>query len=255
MMPMHPHEAVAERPSDAIDLLAIFAHPDDAELHCGGTLLRAADQGYRTAILDLTAGESGTRGSPEIRRREAERAAEILGLATRRNAGLPDGALENSPAARATVARFIRELQPLTVILHGPAGRHPDHRAAHQLGRDACFIAGLRRAPVEGSAYRPAKVIFATTFQEEPAKPSFVVDISDYIERKLDAIFAYESQFDGRTLHAGDVFGGHTRPLRDQIRAHCAHYGSLIRRDFGEPFLTLETLRVDDVVRLPVRSI
>lgn len=255
MMPMHPHEAVAERPSDAIDLLAIFAHPDDAELHCGGTLLRAADQGYRTAILDLTAGESGTRGSPEIRRREAERAAEILGLATRRNAGLPDGALENSPAARATVARFIRELQPLTVILHGPAGRHPDHRAAHQLGRDACFIAGLRRAPIEGSAYRPAKVIFATTYQEEPAKPSFVVDISDYIERKLDAIFAYESQFDERTLHAGDVFGGHTRPLRDQIRAHCAHYGSLIRRDFGEPFLTLETLRVDDVVRLPVRSI
>lgn len=254
-MPMDPLENVPERRSDAVDLLAIFAHPDDAELLCGGTLLRAADQGYRTAILDLTGGETGTRGSAEIRRREAERAAEILGLATRRNAGLPDGALENTPAARATVARIIRELQPLTVILHGPTGRHPDHRAAHQLGRDACFIAGLRRAPVDGAAYRPAKMIFATAFQEEPVKPSFVVDISDYMERKLAAIFAYESQFDAHTIRAGDIFGGHTRPLRDQIIAHCAHYGSLIRRDFGEPFLTLETLRVDDVVRLPVRSI
>jgi bacillithiol biosynthesis deacetylase BshB1 len=236
-----------------VDLLAIAAHPDDAELLCAGTLLRAASQGYRTAILDLTAGETGTYGDAGTRRAEAEAAARILGLAGRFNAGLPDAALENTPATRAVVAAFLRRLRPRTVILHGPSTRHPDHRAASQLGYDACFVAGLRRAPIEGEPHRPAKILFALSYLEKPVKPSFVVDITDVMERKLEAISAYRSQFEGRTA-AGDIFGG-GRPLRDQILAHAAHYGSLIRVPYGEPFWTHETLRVDDVVALGVSSL
>ena len=236
-----------------VDLLAIAAHPDDAELLCAGTLLRAASQGYRTAILDLTAGETGTYGDSGTRRAEAEEAARILGLVGRFNAGLPDAALVNTPETRAVVAAFLRRLRPRTVILHGPSTRHPDHRAASQLGYDACFVAGLRRAPIEGEPHRPAKILFALSYLEKPVKPSFVVDITDFMERKLEAIFAYRSQFEGRTA-AGDIFGG-GRPLRDQILAHAAHYGSLIRVPYGEPYWTHETLRVDDVVALGVSSL
>lgn len=236
-----------------VDLLAIMAHPDDAELVCGGTLARAADQGYRTGILDLTGGESGSWGDAERRHAESQRAAEILGLAERRTAGLPDAALENSPHARWIVAHHIRELRPRTVILHWPRGRHPDHRVASQLAYDACFLAGLRRAPVEGEPHRPHKVLFAQAFREDAPRPSLVVDITDQIDRKLDAIFAYGTQFEGKTA-MGEIFGGGDRPLRDQIRAHAAHYGSMIRRPFGEPFFTRESFRVDDVVRLEVNS-
>src|SRR5690606_12550107 len=147
-----------------IDLLAIAAHPDDAELLCGGTLLRAASQGYRTAVLDLTAGETGTYGDTGAREAEARASARILGLAGRYNAGPPDAALATTPAPRAVAAAFIRRLRPRTVILHGPSTRHPDHRAASHLAYDACFIAGLRRAPVDGEPHRPAKVLFALSY-------------------------------------------------------------------------------------------
>lgn len=237
----------------ALDLLAIMAHPDDAELLCGGTLARAADQGYRAGVLDLTAGETGTRGDQDIRREEAERAAAILGLVERRNAGLPDGALENTPETRAVVAAILRELRPRTVILHWSEGRHPDHRIASRLAYDACFLAGLRNADIGGEPHRPHKVLYATAYREDAPLPSLVVDMTDQMERKLDAIFAFESQFAGKTW-AGEIFGGGDRLLRDQILAHFAHYGSFIRTRYGEPFWTRETLRVDDVVDIPVSS-
>jgi bacillithiol biosynthesis deacetylase BshB1 len=236
-----------------LDLLAIMAHPDDAELLCGGTLARAVDQGHRVGVLDLTAGEAGSAGSAEAREREAAAAAKILGLAVRRTASLPDGALENSIAARLTVAALLRELRPRTVILHWTEGRHPDHRAACQLGHDACFVAGLRKAPIAGEPHRPVKLIHALSYREAAPAPSFVVDISDTIERKLDAIFAFGTQFEGKTA-MGEVMGGGTRPLREQLLAHAAHYGSLIRRPWGEPFWTRETLEVRDVVELSVNS-
>ena len=240
--------------SDIVDLLSIMAHPDDAELLCGGTLARAVDDGYRVGVLDLTAGESGTWGDVPTRERDARRAAEIIGLSVRANAGLPDGALVNTPEARLTVAQHIRTLRPRTVILHGHAARHPDHRAASELGYDACFIAGLKRAALSGEPHRPFKILYSLAYREEPVQPSFVVDISAQIERKLEAIFAFGSQFEGKTS-MGDVFGGGERPLREQLLAHAAHYGSLIRRPYGEPFWTRETLRVDDVVALSVNSI
>ncbi len=242
-------------PGDAaVDLLAIAAHPDDAELLCGGTLLRAADAGYRTGILDLTGGEAGTWGSADTRAEEAAESARILGLAVRIGAGLSDGALSDTPEARAVVAAHVRALRPRTVILHGPGGRHPDHHAAREVGYGACFVAGLRRAPVGGEPHRPNKILYCLSYDETHRKPSFVVDISDQMERKLEALFAFRSQFEGRTW-AGDIFGGGERPLREQILAHAAHYGSWIRRAYGEPFWTAETVEIADVVTMGARSL
>ncbi|MEX1183897.1 MAG: bacillithiol biosynthesis deacetylase BshB1 [Gemmatimonadota bacterium] len=230
------------------DVLALMAHPDDAELLCAGALVAAADAGRRTAVLDLTAGESGSFGTASGRADEATASATVLGLAERRNAGLPDGRLENSPDARAVVAAHVRILRPRVVILHWPEARHPDHRAAAGLGRDACFLAGVRNARIEGEPFRPFKVVHALAYAEHAPKPSFVVDISRQMDRKLEAIFAFGSQFEGKAA-MGDVFSG-DRPLREQILAYHAYYGSLIRCAYGEPYHTRETLRVADLAEL-----
>ena len=237
-----------------VDLLAIAAHRDDVELLCGGTLARAARQGYRTGVLDLTRGEMGSAGSADLRGREAEAAARVLGLTARRNAGFPDAGLENTQASRQRVAGFIRAFRPRTVIIPFMNGRHPDHRIASQLAYDACFLSGLARFPAPGEPHRPIKILYSLTYREEAIKPSFVVDISEEIETKLEAIRCYASQFDGRTW-AGEVFPGGERPLYEQVRMHAARYGSLIRTEYGEPFHMAETMAVDDVVSLGVRSL
>jgi N-acetylglucosamine malate deacetylase 1 len=241
-------------PAPPVDLLAIAAHRDDIELLCGGTLARAASQGYRTGMLDLTAGEMGTDGSADLRGQEAEAAARVLGVTARRNAGLPDAGLENTPETRAIVARWIREFRPRTVILPFMQGRHPDHRVASQLAYDACFLSGLGKLPLPGDPHRPHKLLYALAYREDVVKPSFVVDITDFIDAKMEAVACYASQFDGKTW-GGEVYPGGDRPFYDQVRLHAARYGSLIRTEFGEPFYTLETMKVDDVVALEVRSI
>jgi bacillithiol biosynthesis deacetylase BshB1 len=238
---------------EPLDVLAIVAHPDDAELLCGGSLLQAADRGERTGVLDLTRGEMGSQGTPELRAREAADAAEILGLAVRVNAGLPDGHLQNTPDARRVVARHLRELQPRVVVTHWIRGRHPDHRAAAEMVYDASFLAGLKNFPAPGERFRPFKVIHALSFREEPQKPTFVVDITQQMERKLQAIAAYGSQFGG-AVQAGEVFPGGGRALEDQIKAHAARAGSLIRTEFGEPFWTRETIRAESLGSLPVAT-
>jgi N-acetylglucosamine malate deacetylase 1 len=235
-----------------VDLLAIAAHRDDVELTCGGTLRRAADQGYRTAILDLTAGEAGTRGSAELRAEEAARAAEVLGVAERRNAGLPDAHLVNTDATRQVVVEHLRALTPRVVILPYPIGRHPDHRVASELARDACYLSGLARYAAPGPPHRPFKVLYALAYREDPVKPTFVVDISDQFDRKLAAIRCYASQFDGATS-AGEIFPT-GQDLYSRITTQSAHYGSLIRTRYGEPFFTHETVLVEDVMTLGVRS-
>ncbi|MGH7458010.1 MAG: bacillithiol biosynthesis deacetylase BshB1 [Longimicrobiaceae bacterium] len=237
-----------------LDLLALAAHPDDADLLAGGTLAKAAARGRRAGILDLTRGEAGTRGSAETRQAEAEAAARVLGLAGRWNAGLPDASLENSPEARLRVVEFIRELAPRVVILPYRTGRHPDHRIASELGYDACFLSGLAKVESEHPPHRPHKILYASAFREDAAKPTFVVDISDQLERKIEALECYLSQF-GEKTWAGEVFPGGCRPLLEQVRMHAARYGSLIRKRYGEPFWTVETLEVEDVTELPVRSI
>jgi N-acetylglucosamine malate deacetylase 1 len=235
-----------------IDLLAIFPHPDDAELTCGGTLLKASRRGYRVAVLDLAAGEMASRGTVSLRAEEAAASARVLGLAHRENLGLPDTGIVNTPETRLAVARVVRRLRPRIVITTAPFpfGRHPDHRAAAELARDACFVAGLRRVDESTSPHRPVKVLHAITYREDYLKPSFVVDVSDEFEGKLEAIRCYASQFEGAT-QAGEVYPN-GEPLLDIIRHQAAHYGSLIRTRYGEPYHLTETVRVEDVVALEV---
>jgi N-acetylglucosamine malate deacetylase 1 len=236
-----------------VDILAIAAHRDDVELTCAGTLLKAVDAGYRTGILDLTAGESGTRGNATLRAEEAERATRILGVSERRNAGLPDAHLHNSDEARRAIVEQIRYFAPRVVILPFPVGRHPDHRVASELGRDASYLAGLQRYDAPGKPHRPHKLLYALSYREDPIKPSFVVDISAEFQRKLAAIKCYASQFDGAKA-AGEIFPT-GQDLYSLVETQNAHYGSLIRKRYGEPFFAHETMEVEDVVTLGVQSI
>ena len=235
-----------------VDLLAIAAHRDDVELTCAGTLIRAVDNGYQAGILDLTAGETGTRGSAELRAEEARTAARIMGISERLNAGLPDARLANTDANRRAVVEAIRHFRPRVVIVPFPVGRHPDHRIASELARDACFLSGLTKYDAGGEVHRPHKVLYALAYREDPVKPTFVVDISDQFDRKMQAIHCYASQFDGAT-NAGEIFPT-GQDLYSLIATQNAHYGSLIRTRYGEPYFTHETMLVDDVVKLEVQS-
>lgn len=235
-----------------VDILAIGAHPDDIELICGGTLIRAQMLGRRTGILDLSAGELGSRGTREIRAQEAASAAKVMGVSARENLGLPDGGIVNTPETRARIAVVIRRFQPKVVITHALHGRHPDHPVVAQLVRDACFVGGLRKIEPGSPPHRPLKVLHALSFREDYQKPTFVVDVTDAFEKKLQAVAAYASQF-GEAVQAGEVYPN-GEPLGDLMRHHAAHYGSLIRCRYGEPFHTTETMRVDDVSTLEVST-
>lgn len=235
-----------------VDILAIAAHRDDIELTCGGTLIKASAKGQRTAIIDLTQGEMGTRGSAALRATEASHAAEILGVAARENLGLPDAGIENTPATRAQLAVAIRRFRPRIVIAPATRGRHPDHRIASELVRDACFVANLRKLEPDVPHHRTHKILHCVTYRQDFEKPTFVVDISEEFERKLEAVRCYGSQFDGAT-QAGEVYPTGD-PLYDVVRFQASYYGSLIRTRFGEPFVTFETMRVDDVVALEVST-
>jgi N-acetylglucosamine malate deacetylase 1 len=236
----------------SVDILAIGAHPDDMELICGGTLVRANMLGRSTGILDLAAGEMASRGTPDLRAREAAQAAKVMGVSVRENLGFPDGGIQNTPDTRAKVAVVIRRLKPKIVITHSQHGRHPDHPTVAQLVRDACFVAGLKKVAPEFAPHRPLKVIHALSFREDNQKPTFVVDITESFEKKLEAIACYASQF-GDAVQAGEVYPN-GEPLNDLIRHHAAHYGSLIRCRYGEPFYTTETMRVNDVGSLEVAT-
>ncbi len=192
--------------AETVDVLAIAAHRDDAELTCGGTLAKAVRAGHRVGIVDLTQGETGTRGDAATRAAEAERAARTLGVHVRLNAELPDAHLQNDEASRARVIELVRATRPRVVILPFPVGRHPDHRVTSELGRDACYLAGLAKygAPGGGAAHRPFKLLYALAYREDPVKPSFVVDISDSFDTKMAAIRCYASQFDGAKA-AGEI--------------------------------------------------
>lgn len=235
-----------------VDILAIAAHRDDVELTCGGTIIKSVRQGHTCAIIDLTAGETGTHGSAALRGQEADAASRILGVAERLNLGLPDAGLVNTPGTRALLALAIRRFRPRVVIAPALNGRHPDHIVAAQLVRDACFIAGLAKVEPQVPPHRPKKILHAMTFREDYIKPTFVVDISDAFDDKLRAMHCYASQFDGAT-QAGEVYPT-GEPLYDVVRHQSAHYGSLIRTRFGEPFYTTETVRVDDVIALEVAT-
>lgn len=235
-----------------LDLLSIAAHPDDTELTCGGTVIKAAEAGYRVGLLDLTAGESGTRGSASLRFRESSRAARVMRLVHRENLGLPDAALEDSREYKLKIAERIRALRPKTVILPYWEGRHPDHYTAGQIGYEACFLAGLAKAPLKGKPFRPFKIIYATLYV--PAlQPTFVVDITSQFEKKLKAVLCYSSQFSPQK-DIQNLFPSRS-DLRAKVGSLSRHFGLMIGVRYGEPFVTREVAEVTDVVTIPVRSI
>jgi N-acetylglucosamine malate deacetylase 1 len=253
-------------PEDSLDILAIAAHRDDVEQTCGGTLLKAAQRGQRTGILDLTRGEMGTRGTAEEREREANDAAKILGVRWRRALDIPDGRVENTWENRLKVAVVIRETRPRVVILPYWKGRHPDHYTASVLGYEGCFLAGLAKldpaetgshrdpsAPHRAPAppHRPFKIIYATLYYD--IRPTFVIDISQQFEDKFASILAYKSQFSDQ--EAGkDLFPAQNE-IRARVDAMARFYGMLAGITHGEPFLQKEVGLVDDLLAIPVKSI
>jgi bacillithiol biosynthesis deacetylase BshB1 len=236
-----------------LDLLAIAAHPDDVELTCGGTLIKMARRGYKTGILDLTAGEMGSRGTPETRAREAARAAKLLGVAWRGTLGVPDSDVQPARQHKLKLAGVIRELRPKTVILPYWEARHPDHYHASTLGYEGCFLAGLKQLPLDGEPYRPFKILYSTSFST--VRPTFVVDITKEFAQRRKAILAFGSQFrPAKGASKGKVHFAIDR-LEDEMNQLARHYGQMIGVKYGEPFLTKELMQVEDVVAMDVRSI
>ncbi len=235
-----------------LDVLSIAAHPDDTELTCGGTVIKMVEAGYRVGLLDLTAGEAGTRGNAELRRSEAAQAAKIMGIAHRENLHLPDAGLEDRREDKLKIAQEIRDLRPKTVILPYWEGRHPDHYTAGRIGYEACFYAGLARLPLAGAPHRPHKIIYSTLYVPS-VRPTFVVDITAQFEKKLKAILAYSSQFSDRQ-DMQNLFPAR-EDLHERVAALARHFGLMIGVRYGEPFVTTEVAAVDDIVKMPVRSI
>ena len=237
-----------ERP---LDILAIAAHPDDVEQTCGGTLIRMAEMGYRTGVLDLTAGDMGSRGTPEIRLKESDGAACQMLLAWRGNMRLPDARLENTVSVRMSLAAEIRALRPRVVILPYWEARHPDHYRASEIGFEACFLAGLKKLDEETEPHRPSKIVYSSLYAN--VTPSFVVDISAQFERRMAALFAYDSQY-GEQPDAADLFP-RQQEIRERLAAIARFYGNLIGVKYGEPFVVKEAMRVDDITAMGVRSL
>jgi bacillithiol biosynthesis deacetylase BshB1 len=252
--------------SGNLDILAIAAHRDDVEQTCGGTLLKMAQRGQRTGILDLTQGEMGTRGTAEDRAREATDAAKILDVAWRQALDIPDGRVENTWENRLKVASVIRETRPRVVILPYWKGRHPDHYTCSVLGYEACFLAGLSKLdpqiglsnrPVVGqqatkfAPHRPFKIIYATLYYD--VRPTFVVDISEQFKQKVASIFAYKSQYSDQ--EAGkDIFPAHDE-IHARVESMARYYGALGGVTYAEPFLQKEVGLVEDLLAIPVKSI
>lgn len=235
-----------------LEILAVAAHPDDAEITCGGTIIKLTERGKAVGVLDLTAGEMGTLGSAEERLREADEAAKIMGLAVRENLHLPDSALVDSIENRRRIAAVIRKYKPQTVILPLPEKqRHPDHRMAAILGYGACFLAGLAKTEIEGEPHRPMKIMYASSFIEIP--PSFFVDISAQFERKKQAVAVYRSQFDG-SPQSKMIFKPGTGIL-ELLEIYHRKYGVEVGCRYAETFWIAEPILIDDPTALAVRSI
>jgi bacillithiol biosynthesis deacetylase BshB1 len=261
----------------SLDILAIAAHRDDVEQTCGGTLLKMAQRGYRTGILDLTRGEMGTRGSAEDREREAAEAARILKASWRGALDIPDGRVENTWENKLKVACVLRDLRPRVVILPYWKGRHPDHYTASTLGYEACFLAGLgklvasRQSPVlsfqasvvssqatgdnppgaDLAPHRPFKIIYATLYYD--VRPTFVVDITEQFEARFASLMAYKTQFSDQ--EAGKDLFPAQKEIRARVEALARFYGMLGGVDFAEPFVQKEVGLVDDLLMVPVKSI
>jgi bacillithiol biosynthesis deacetylase BshB1 len=233
-----------------LDLLAISAHPDDVELGCAGTILAALEQGRRVGILDLTRGELGTRGTPEIRLQEAEAAAKVLGVSVRDNVGLLDGFFHNDPPNQIALVPYIRKYRPEIVLANAIDDRHPDHGKGARLIYDACFISGLRRIETMGDdgtpqeAWRP-KFIYHF-IQDRYIKPDFIVDITPHWKKKEEAIRAFRSQFYDPNSNEPNSYISSPEFL-EFLEARSKEYGHAIGVKYGEGFTTQRIIGVDNL--------
>lgn len=238
---------------DHVDALAIFTHPDDAELTVAGTLLKLKSLGYRTGVLDVTQGEMGTRGSVEERERESEAAARVLDLDVRRNLKLPDGHVHVTDETRAALVRVLRALTPKLLLTHHWDDPHPDHAATARLVREAARLASMRRFDEAGSQSAMPVPAIMHVLHSRLTVPSFIVDISGFLERKMDSIRAHTSQFyqagsdEPATRISADTFLA-------EVETRSRYYGSLIGVEAGEPFYVREAINVDDPFALLTRA-
>ena len=240
---------MAEQP--IAEVLAIAAHRDDVEQTCGGTLLRMRSLGVSTAILDLTQGEAGTRGSAAERAAEATEAARILGAGWREALDIPDGRVENTWENRLKVVAVLRRVRPRVVILPYWTARHPDHATASTLGYEACFLAGLAKIETGTAPHRPFKIVYASLYAD--VRPSFVVDITPFIEERHRALMAYQSQYANQSAGSGLFVA--EEEIRERTFAEARHYGTLAGVRYGEPFVQKEVGLVDDLTLIPVQSL
>lgn len=224
-----------------IDILAFGAHPDDTELGCSGTLASLVQQGHKVAVTDLTRGEMGSRGTAEIRMKEAGNAAEILGLSARDNLGLPDTELTNTRKYQIPIIEKVRQYKPHICILPAPADRHPDHGNAASLLADAIFFSGLIKIETKGpdgkiqEPHRPAHVIHY--MQDRPFEPDFIFDITNTLHKKEEAIKAFSSQFNVADPGDEPVTYISDPSFFDALNARAQHFGHLAGFDYGEGFL------------------
>ena len=235
-----------------LDILSIAAHRDDSELTCGGTLIKMAQAGYKVGALDLTAGETGSRGNEKLRKKEADYATRVMGLCWRGNLDLPDAGIEHTLEYKHKIAEMIRKLRPKTVILPYWEGRHPDHYTTGRIGYEACFLAGLKKLALGGKAHRPHKILYASLYVPS-LRPTFVVDITQQFEKKCRAVLCYASQFSDER-ETRNLFPAR-RDLKDRLGSLGRHFGLMGGVKYAEPFVTREVARVDDIVKMPVASI
>jgi len=238
-------------PASATEVLAIAAHRDDVEQTCGGTLLRMHSMGVSTAILDLTQGEAGTRGSATERAAEATEAARILGAGWREALDIPDGRVENTWENKLKVVEVLRRVRPRVVILPYWTARHPDHATASTLGYEACFLSGLAKIETGTAPHRPFKIVYASLYAD--VRPSFVVDITPFIEDRHRALMAYHSQYANQS--AGSGLFVPEEEIRERTFAEARHYGTLAGVRDAEPFVQKEVGLVDDLTLIPVQSL
>ena len=235
-----------------LDILAIAAHRDDVEITIGGTLIKMSDQGYRVGVLDLTQGEMGSYGTPQSRKKEAAQAADILGLTMRENLQLPDARIENSYANKMKLVKILRQYKPEILILPYWKGRHPDHYTTPKLVYEAAFLSGLKKLSAAGEKHRPRKIVYSMAYYADE-RPSFLVDITDVMERKLAAVRAYSSQF--LKLKPGQEVPFSKTDIFEAIRSTNRYYGMQIQTQYAEPFLVSEMMQVDDLMKLSGSSI
>ena len=235
-----------------LDVLAVFSHPDDAELSVSGTLLKLKSQGYSTGVLDMTRGEMGTRGTPETREQEAAEAARILHLDVRLNLGQPDGHIWPTEAARTALVRVLRSHAPKVVITTHWDDPHPDHAHICRIVREAARLATMARYDEEGKQKAVRMPALMHSLFSRRVVPSFIVDVSEFVEKKMAAIRAHASQF-YRAESTEPVTRISDPAFLDEIESRMRYFGSLIGVKAGEPFYVREALNVDDPVALLTR--